>query len=134
MGTTLFLTEDQISQIADLAIYLTLEEISSYFGINRETFLRMRKDHPDIDLQYQKGRSGKILRYAKQLEDKAFEDNVKGELTATIFFLKTRARWSEAKEESKVETIVETPEEKQARIEDTKLFLQWKKEREVAHD
>ena len=129
MNKTIFLTQDQIAQIADLAIYLTLEEIASYFEINRETFLRMRKDDPLIDLQYQKGRAGKILRYAKKLEEKSFKDNAPGELGATIFFLKTRARWSEAKEESKVETIVETPEEKEARIEDTKLFLQWKKER-----
>lgn len=126
----IILDKKDLDKVEKYAAYLTLEEIADYFGICRRVFFDIRQRQPEVSAHYQKGKIKKNLIYAEHLEDKALGKTDKGDTTALIFYLKTRARWSEAVPEVKVEEqIIETPEEKAARMEDIKLFTQWKKER-----
>lgn len=121
---------EDIVELERLSAYLSLEQIAAYFGISQATFYAIMKRQPEVASSYQKGRVDKTVLFAQQLQDKALGITNEGDTTCLLFYLKTRARWSEAVPESKVEDqIVETPEEREARLEDIKLFTQWKKER-----
>ena len=87
----LVLTNEQITQVEDLSGYLTCEQIADYFGIDRDTFLAIRKRQPEVFRHYKKGKSNKLSRYSKKLESLALEGN---DTTALIFFLKTQGGWT----------------------------------------
>lgn len=121
---------EDIVELERLAAYLSVDQIAAYFCIGQNTFYEIMKRQPEVAVSYQKGRVDKTVLFAQQLQDKALGITTEGDTTALIFYLKTRARWSEAIPETKVEDqIVETPEEREARMEDIRLFTQWKKER-----
>lgn len=122
--------EEDIKKIEELAPYLTTEQIAKSLRIGKTTFYEILKRQEEVNERYQAAIADKHLKFAMQLEKKAFGTCSKGELNAIIFYLKTRARWAEAREESNVENqIVETVEEREARLEDVRLFTQWKEER-----
>jgi len=85
-------TQKQIDQVEALASVLTVEQISEYFGISYVTFGRLRKDNPEIDRAYKKGKAKAIYDVASGL----LETAKKGNLTARMFYLKTQAGWREA--------------------------------------
>ena len=85
-------TQKQIDQVEALASVLTVEQISEYFGISYVTFGRLRKDNPEIDRAYKKGKTKAIYDVASGL----LETAKKGNLTARMFYLKTQAGWREA--------------------------------------
>lgn len=125
----LILDKKDLNKVEKISAYLTTLQIADYFGICRDTFHAIRKRQPEVDRRYQIGKSKKDLMYAQHLEDKAFGRTDKGDTTALIFYLKTQARWSEAPPEAApANVITETPEEKDARIQETKLYDLWKKE------
>ena len=98
-GKRIIFDKKDLEKVEELAGYLTTEQIADNFGVSRDTFYELRKRQPEIALQYQKGRSRKILQYAKQLEDKALGRTDKGDTVCIIFFLKTQAGWKEAKDD-----------------------------------
>ncbi|CAB4198219.1 hypothetical protein UFOVP1311_61 [uncultured Caudovirales phage] len=119
-----------IAEVERLAAYLTVDQIAAYFCIGQNTFYEIMRRQPEVGVSYQKGRVEKTTIFAQHLQDKALGITDKGDTTALIFYLKTRARWSEAIPETKLENeISETPEEREARLEDAKLFTIWKRER-----
>jgi len=92
--STLTLTPDQIIQMEALSVYLSLDQISDYFGICRKTLGRMRKDDESIDTLYKKGKSKGIAKVAQSIVNSA----IKGNTSAQIFYLKTQAGWRETEE------------------------------------
>jgi hypothetical protein len=88
------LTAKQIKEVAKLSAYLTTDQVADYFCIARSTFYEIRKRQPEVFEQYKKGKSLKILKYAKLLEDKAEGGNEKADSASIMFFLKTQAGWS----------------------------------------
>lgn len=130
------LTDEQIKEIADLAAYLTVEQTAAYFGIAERTFYDIVNRQPEVYAEYQKGKIRKICRYAKVIEDKALIAGDDRDLSATIFFLKTRARWAEAKEPEKpFEVIERTSEELEAERQEIKEyneFKKWRKAKELS--
>lgn len=124
------LTPEQLDMVEEKAAYLTTEQIADLFGIARATFYNIRQRQPEVSRRYEMGKALKIARFAEQLEKKGFGEVDKGDTTALIFFLKTRARWSEAVPETKIEDeIVLTPEQQEEKNKQVKLFTQWKKEK-----
>lgn len=85
------LDEKQIAQVEALAAYLTLEQISDYFGITRPTFDAICERQPDVFLHYKKGKSKAVASIASNLIKQAQDGNT----TAAIFYLKTQAGWKE---------------------------------------
>ena len=47
------LTQDQLNELKELAKTKMLKEIASHFNMNKETFLLLRKEQPEIDAIYQ---------------------------------------------------------------------------------
>ena len=47
------LTQDQLNELKELAKTKMLKEIASHFNMNKETFLLLRKEQPEIDTIYQ---------------------------------------------------------------------------------
>ncbi|MGQ4834762.1 MAG: hypothetical protein ACP6IS_12830 [Candidatus Asgardarchaeia archaeon] len=92
MNRKIEFTQKQINQVEALASVLTVEQISEYFGISYVTFGRLRKDNPEIDKAYKKGKAKAIYDVASGL----LETAKKGNLTARMFYLKTQAGWREA--------------------------------------
>ena len=88
------LDEKQIAQVEALAAYLTLEQISDYFGITRPTFDAICERQPDVFLHYKKGKSKAVASIASNLIKQAQDGNT----TAAIFYLKTQAGWKETQQ------------------------------------
>lgn len=119
--------EQDIKKIEELAPYVPTEQIAEFFCIGRATFYDILKRQPEVAGRYKAARVKKTVRFAEQLEKKALGECSKGELNAIIFYLKTRARWSEAVPETQIEEeISETPEEKAARMREVKLYTEFK--------
>jgi len=122
--------ENDIKKIEELAPYLTTEQIAKFLRIGKTTFYEILKRQEEVNERYQAAIANKYLKYALQLEKKAFGTCSKGELSAIVFFLKTRAGWSEAVPETKTEDeIVLTPEQQEEKDKQVKLFTQFKKEK-----
>lgn len=85
------LTEDQITQLEALSIFLTQEQIADYFGISRRTLNNMRERDDRIAAAYAKGKAKGIAKVGSAL----FSQALKGNTTAQIFYLKTQAGWRE---------------------------------------
>jgi hypothetical protein len=88
------LTPKQIKEVEELSAYFTCEQIADYFGISHTAFQDIRARQPQVLLAYKKGRTKKILKYTKLLEDKAGGANQDADATSIIFYLKTQAGWS----------------------------------------
>ncbi|MGL5716234.1 MAG: hypothetical protein ACRCX2_24665 [Paraclostridium sp.] len=84
------LTDEQITEIEKIAEYLTIEQIADYFGIGSSTFYRIKQKDPRVSVAYKKGKTVGIKHVASKL--RALIDQ--GDVTATIFYLKTQAGWS----------------------------------------
>jgi hypothetical protein len=85
------LTEQQIAEIPTLAVFLTQEQISDYFGVSRKTFHNMRERDERIDIAYKKGKARGLANVADGLYQQAIEGNI----TAQMFYLKTQGGWRE---------------------------------------
>ena len=85
------LTDQELSELERLAgLGLNQAQIADWFGFSERT-LRRRLEHPDSVAAYKRGRSRAIAEVAAGLLQQALEGN----LTAQIFFLKTKAFWRE---------------------------------------
>ena len=117
---------EDIVELERIAAYLSVDQIAAYFCIGQNTFYEIMKRQPEVAVSYQKGRVDKTVLFAQQLQDKALGITTEGDTTALIFYLKTRARWSEAVPETKIEEeITETPEEKAVRMEKIKKYTEY---------
>jgi len=85
------LTDKQIIQVEALAAYLTCEQIADYFGISHVTFQAIRARQEPVSFAYKKGRVGTTVDIASSLISQARQ----GDTASQIFYLKTRAGWSE---------------------------------------
>ena len=117
---------EDIVELERIAAYLSVDQIAAYFCIGQNTFYEIMKRQPEVAVSYQKGRVDKTVLFAQQLQDKALGITTEGDTTALIFYLKTRARWSEAVPETKIEEeITETSEEKAVRMEKIKKYTEY---------
>ena len=124
------LDEKDIEFIRTDGAYLTVEELADYFEISHKSFYNVMHRQPAVFTAHQRSKTQKKLQYHKLADDKIFGRVTEGDTSLLIFQLKTRCRMAEVLPESRVEDqIVETPEEREARMEDIRLFTQWKKER-----
>ena len=123
------LDEEDIKFIAERGFYLSRNDLADYFGFNQSTLSEIFSRQPDALQAYQKSRTQKKLQY-HELADKMISGEVtNGNASLLIFQLKTRCRMAEATPEPVYEnTENETLEEREARLEDAKLFTIWKRE------
>jgi len=86
------LTPEQITELEKLAGYgLNQELIADFFNISDRTLRNCMKEDPIIYAAYKKGKAAAISHAAEKLQQAI--DN--GNLTAIIFFLKTKAGFKE---------------------------------------
>lgn len=85
------LNDEQIAQVEALAAYLSVEQIADFFGIAKNTFYSLMERNPEIKVRYKKGQAKAIGSVAKSLVQEAQNGN----MTAMIFYLKTRGGWKE---------------------------------------
>lgn len=83
--------DEQIIQIEALGAVLSLTQIADYFGIALNTFHAACERQPEVLERYKRGQAKAIGSVAQNLLMQAREGN----LTAAIFYLKTRAGWRE---------------------------------------
>lgn len=84
--------EIDLAQAEELAAHgLTLEQIAVALGISTRTLYNRRRDFADFADAIKKGKARGVADVASKLYDLAMAGNV----TAIIFYLKTRAGWSE---------------------------------------
>jgi len=88
------LTPDQIDMVGKLAPYLTTGQMADVIGVSRSTFFRILDRNEEVLTLYKKGQSQLIANAANSLAKQASEGNV----TASIFILKTRGGWIEQPE------------------------------------
>lgn len=85
------LSQEQIEMVGKLAPYLTTAQMADVIGISRATFFRILEKNEEVLRLYKKGQSQLIANAANSLAKLASEGNV----TASIFILKTRGGWTE---------------------------------------
>lgn len=96
------LTEEQIEMCAKYAaVGLNLNQMAALCDVSTTTFDEILKREPHIARAIEKGRSRGIGKMAQTL----FQQAEGGNTTALIFYLKTRARWAEAREPEEVRAI-----------------------------
>jgi hypothetical protein len=85
------LTDEQVAQVEALASVLNIDQISDYFGFNRDTFFAIRKRDPRVDRAYSLGRAKAV----RDVADGLLQAALKGDTASRIFYLKAQANWSE---------------------------------------
>ena len=85
------LDEEQLAQVEVMGAFLTVEQMADYFGISRTAFFGVMERQPEVSERYKKGQAKAIGAVAQNLIMQAREGN----LTAAIFYLKTKAGWKE---------------------------------------
>lgn len=84
--------ELDIAKVEELAgLGLTKEEIALSLGVSYNTLNRRAKESEDVDTAKKRGRASANIKVAGALMKSIEEGNV----TAIIFYLKTRAGWTE---------------------------------------
>ena len=84
-------SDTEISQVQKLSERMTQAQIADFFGLSERTFRRICDRQPAVMTAYKKGKAGKIDYVAGKLMERIDHDD----LTAIIFFLKTKAGWTE---------------------------------------
>jgi hypothetical protein len=85
------LTKEQIKELEELAVNMTIEQIADYFGISERTFYEIKNRDSGVSGAYKKGKATGIKKATNLLWELMEERNI----TAIIFYLKTRGGWSE---------------------------------------
>lgn len=84
--------EHEIKEVEMFAgLGLTKYLIQNYFGVNKDTWLKAEKRNPELKKAFKKGQAKTIARVAGKLYDKIMA----GDLKAIMFYLRTRAGWSD---------------------------------------
>ena len=104
MSKKIVFDKKQMAQVEALASVLTLEQMSDYFGIARNTFKAVCERQPEVLEHYKKGKARAIGNVAKNLLTLANDGN----LTAIIFYLKTQAGWRE-QEDTEISKVQAQP-------------------------
>lgn len=86
------LTDAQRAEMETLAAVLNAEQIADFLGIGRTTFFAIFSRDEDLSERYKRGKARAVGAVAQSLVTKARAGNV----TATIFFLKTQGGWRES--------------------------------------
>lgn len=104
MREKITLDECQIKDIERLASRgLSIKEISECMGFSKATLDRRISESEDVKAAIEKGRSKGIF----EVSNTAFEMATSGKhASMTMFWLKTRAGWSEEKDKSNSEIII----------------------------
>lgn len=88
MGKKFEFTEEVLAEIEECAgLGLTEDQIIHNIGIHRSTFYEHKRGNPDISYAIKKGKADAI----KKVSNKLFQNAMKGNLGAQIFFLKTQS-------------------------------------------
>jgi hypothetical protein len=82
---------EQIADVASLGRVLTQDQLAAWFGIDPVTLRAIMERQPEVSHAYKKARAEVIGKVANNLVQMALE----GDVAASIFFLKTQARWTE---------------------------------------
>jgi DNA-binding CsgD family transcriptional regulator len=88
------LSKEQLKELEELAVNMTIEQIADYFGISERTFYELKNRDSAVSAAYQKGKAAGIKKATNLLWELMEERNI----TAIIFYLKTRGGWSEKQE------------------------------------
>lgn len=70
---------------------LTLDQIAASFGVSTDTLHRRRRESAELEAAIRRGQSKGIAKVANSL----YEQAMKGNVAAAIFYLKARANWSD---------------------------------------
>jgi hypothetical protein len=92
---TKVLSEEQIKMCSKYAgVGLTYDQMAALCDVSPATFDEILNRQPDARQAIEKGRSSGIGGIANTL----YQQAMKGNTAAAIFYLKTRARWAEARD------------------------------------
>jgi len=84
--------EDKIKEVEMLAgLGLTKYLIQNYFGVSADVWLKAEKREPALRVAFNQGQAKTIARVSRKLYDRIMA----GDIKAIMFYLKTRAGWSE---------------------------------------
>lgn len=127
-------TDEQIVEIERLSARLPIDKICYHMGIAEPTFWDLRKRDPRCLEAYKRGRARLEAEMAGNVIDGALGiGELKGDTPRLMFYLKTQCDWREKeKEQVTVEKKQLTNEELEEQEEESRLFLEFKKERKNA--
>lgn len=120
------LTEQQLVKMEEMAGRYSAPQVAKYLGMRKTSFYKMLKYNKTISGRYQKARLDKIGVIASIVYDAAQAKD----LTAAIFYLKTRAGWSEHKDEDNEEEFdsEDVAKDSPEYIAKVKAQIEWEEE------
>ena len=84
--------EEKIKMVEEFASVLTKQQICDYFKLSWNAFDNVMERQPEVEEAYLSGKAKAIASVANSLLNQALNGNV----SAAIFYLKTRAGWTES--------------------------------------
>ncbi len=99
-------TENDIEQLS--ARGLTQDQMADYFGVHLSTFEQSLRRNDNLRDAFRRGKSKQIALVSGELIKQIKE----GSTAATIFFLKTQAKWKETSADQKHVIVTKNEEEK----------------------
>ncbi len=95
------LKDVDLVEFEKLAGLLTVEQMGDFYGLTRDSMQRNMRNRADLRKAFKRGQAKKIAMVAGTLMSKVRE----GDVAAIIFFLKTRAGWSERIKDAEEELL-----------------------------
>jgi hypothetical protein len=90
----IILNKEQIAKVETLAAFMSIVDIANYFNFSEKTFHNIKLRQPEVNTAYRVGREKAYELVASKLMKQIKDDN----LTAIMFYLKTKRGWSEKQE------------------------------------
>ena len=88
-------SDEDIKELGKIAAYLTSDQIAEYYCIARSTLYLALERQPEAKRAISRGKIKTGVQVAKNLLQQSNEGNT----TATIFYLRTRCKWKEPKQD-----------------------------------
>ncbi|WP_419635235.1 hypothetical protein [Thiolapillus sp.] len=95
------LKDVDLAEFEKLAGLLTVEQMGDFYGLTRDSMHRNMRNRADLRAAFKRGQAKKIAMVAGTLMNKVRE----GDVASIIFFLKTKAGWSEKIKDAEEELI-----------------------------
>ena len=89
--TEIILDDIQIAQLEALSNYLSIEQVAGYFKISVDDLLSLQKKDKRVLRAFETGKIRGVVKVAQLL----WQQMEAGNVSAIIFFLRTRGGWSE---------------------------------------
>ena len=109
-----------LDEFEKLAGLLTADQIAKFYGLGRQTLFNWMKRKSELRMAFDMGHAKRTAMVANSLINKIRE----GDTASIIFYLKTRAGWSEKVQDAETELLKQQAKLTKANVEEARAELE----------